>query len=367
MLTARIVDNEDDLGGISGSWDALASESEQPYCSPAWMLAWWRHLRPRDAELRVVAVEDGDRLVGVLPMFDRGGRSRLLGDAVGTAEPLAAPGRAEEVAGALGAQLGTLAPRLRSLRVEYCADGPRWPELLQAEAPQGPALLLGQRTALPRVDLGAEGFDGWLASRERRFRQEVRRRSRRLEEHGARFRLADEDSVDRDVEDLIRLHELRFGEGRSRLTDPRMIPCLCEVAAELLPAGRFRLVVLEHEGTAIAAQLMIVAGGKLTGLVGGFDAAYAKFQPAVACIVHALEDMAGRGEHTLVLGPGEQPYKRALATDLGCLESATLLAPGLAGRVERARIATSERLAAWLIAGRSQLGAARRRAQRQSA
>src|SRR4029450_1761224 len=61
----------------------LAVERGRPYCAPAWMLAWWASARPAGAALRLVAVEDGETLVGVVPFFaeragGRLGRVRLL-------------------------------------------------------------------------------------------------------------------------------------------------------------------------------------------------------------------------------------------------------------------------------------------------
>ncbi len=360
MLTTKLVTDANELNECQDDWDRLACENERPFCAPAVMLAWWKHLQPDDAELRVIAIEDGGRLVGLLPLFGGRGRYGLLGEAFGLVEPLAQPGRADEVANALGAALAAIEPSLRSLRLEWQHSAPNWPDLLsEAWHPETAALHSNGETALPLIQID-DGFDGWLASRSKRFRQEVRRRGRRLEEIGARFRISDQATVDRDIEELIRLHGLRFGGGQSDLTDPRVTATLKEIAGALLARDRFRLVTLECDGTTIAAQLMLGAGRRVTGLVGGFDDSFGKYQPAIQCIVHALQDMDARGERTLVLGPGDQTYKRVLSTGTERLGGATLLPPGLTGKLELGRVATASRIGSLTGKARARLGALRR-------
>src|ERR1700752_4078761 len=68
-LSVEIIDEPSQLGGTRGAWDTLALESGRPFCSPAWMLAWWGHAPPDDSLLRVIAVHDGNRLVGLAPLW----------------------------------------------------------------------------------------------------------------------------------------------------------------------------------------------------------------------------------------------------------------------------------------------------------
>jgi hypothetical protein len=86
-----ILVSEEQIESIWAQWDELAVLTSSPYCCPAWMMAWWRHVAPSTAQLRVVAVFDGADLLGVAPFFvDRGlggvRRYRLLG--AGTSAPL---------------------------------------------------------------------------------------------------------------------------------------------------------------------------------------------------------------------------------------------------------------------------------------
>ena len=55
-LAGAIVDDEADLAPILSDWDALAVETGRPYCSPGWMLAWWRHARPAGARPATLAI-----------------------------------------------------------------------------------------------------------------------------------------------------------------------------------------------------------------------------------------------------------------------------------------------------------------------
>ena len=48
----------------------------EPVLTPLWLLAWWRQFgEPDGRALRVVAVEDGGELVGLVPLATRGRRT----------------------------------------------------------------------------------------------------------------------------------------------------------------------------------------------------------------------------------------------------------------------------------------------------
>jgi hypothetical protein len=54
-----LVRRPEDVQAYRQAWDELAVVTRRPYCSPAWVLSWWQHVRPPQAALRTVAVLDG--------------------------------------------------------------------------------------------------------------------------------------------------------------------------------------------------------------------------------------------------------------------------------------------------------------------
>jgi CelD/BcsL family acetyltransferase involved in cellulose biosynthesis len=103
---------------------------------------------------------------------------------------------------------------------------------------------------------------------------------------------------------------------------------LMDIGAAHIESGRFRLWILEAEGTAISAQLFARAGGEVVYFNGGWDERFAKLKPAMLGILAAIEDAFADGDERLDLGPGAQPYKLRLADGDDPLTWSLLMAPG---------------------------------------
>jgi CelD/BcsL family acetyltransferase involved in cellulose biosynthesis len=351
-MVASVLDSPEAAGGIRTEWDRLAVAAARPFCAPAWMLAWWEHMRPSDAALRIVAVRRADRLIGVVPLFAQGRSYSLLADGTALVEPLAETGLEEEVAEAALDALSEADPRPETIKLSMQDDSPDWVGLFSRGWPSGREAW--QRTAdeveMPSVTLEDEGFDGWMQGRSKRFRGEVRRRFRRLEDSGASFRFATSSTLERDLEELLRLHASRLDcLDEPAVVDSRLGKMLAAAGRELIDSGRFRLLSLEMDGKVLAVHLLVAAGPRVAGWNGGFDEAYRSYSPSLQCIVYALQDLADRGQRSLNLGPGDQPYKSRLATCDGRFTTSLLFPPGR-GRL-RARGRDYARTAKWALRG----------------
>ena len=109
-----------DLASVEAEWSALCDQARagNVFLSPEWLGPWWKHFGA-GREVRAIALRDGDKLVGFLPLFREnahaGGlpitRVAFLGDgATGCdyLDVLSAPGREAEVREAALAALGTI-------------------------------------------------------------------------------------------------------------------------------------------------------------------------------------------------------------------------------------------------------------------
>jgi CelD/BcsL family acetyltransferase involved in cellulose biosynthesis len=300
-------------------WDRLAVALGQPYCAPAWMLAWWRHAVAGVAELRTVVVREHGELIGLAPYFVQLGRVglaeyRVLG--AGGAHrigPLAQPGRESEVAEAIVHALAGARPQPSSFLLEGVDSASPWPALVRAAWPGAlrPRMRIGLRLTAPTLSLGGSGdYEQWLASRSSNFRQQMRRKGRQLAERGGVIGLASETELMRDLDAMVRLHHQRWAaRGGSGALNGRVEAALREAAQELGPAGRFRLWRIEVDGEPVCVQLFLVAGGQLTYWGGGFDPAWGDVQPAQLSILAAVEDAFARGERRIDFGGGDQRYK----------------------------------------------------------
>jgi CelD/BcsL family acetyltransferase involved in cellulose biosynthesis len=265
-------------------------------------------------------------------------------------EPLSTPGLEEDVAVAIATALSELDDPPAVVNLQVCDDGVDWAALIAGAWPgRGAWAKVEKSVPVPTIEIGEGGFEAWFDAKSSSFRREARRKQKRLDKAGASFRFADEETLERDVAEFLRLHRARLtGQGGSSLDDERIGPMLVEVGRELLPEGRFRILCLEVDGTAVAAQILLCAGSEASAWNSGFDEGYADLSPSVQCILEALRDACDRGEATMSLGPGDQPYKARLATGTHNLVSQVLVPRRRGSARVRGRILTRS---AWRAAG----------------
>ena len=315
--------------GSIATWDRLAVESGKPHSAPAWALGWWRHVRPSGARDAVIVVRDGSELVGILPLYTQGRRYHPFGLGLISVEPLAVPGREREVAAALAEALDAIRPRPVGVTMESADDAADWGALISASWP-GNRLPYRQRlrtSPTPRLHLDGIDFDQWFAAKSANFRRDIRRKAKRIRQDGGESRLADLDSLDADVRSFLQLHRHRHPKG-SALDEPGVEAMLREVGTELLPADRFRLALLEVDGSPDAALLMSSAGDHVSAWNSGMGEVLARHSPMMQLFVEQIEGMQGRGERSMDLGPGDYDYKQRLADSVGELRTEVLVPPG---------------------------------------
>lgn len=358
-MRAELVDDAALLEQFRADWDALAVELARPFCSPAWMLAWWRHAAPEGALLRTVVVLDQERLVGIAPFFAERSRGftryRLLGcEASLGLEPLAAPDADAEVGAHVAEALAGARPRPDVIAFEGIRSDSAWPSRLRDAWPRGrPTLRHELSMDAPGLDIAGRTYDEWLASKTSSFRSQMNRLGRRLAEQGGSFRQANgEEELDRGLRAFADLHHARWsGRGGSAVLTPGVERMLPEVARDLAARGRFRLWVGEAEDRVVVADVWIAAGGEASMWLGGFDDEWGRLKVTLQALLAATEDCFARGDRRIDLGGGRNELKSRLAEDEHALEWLILLPPGprrplvrMALLPRRLRRAASDRL-----------------------
>lgn len=311
-------------------WSELAGN---PFLTPAWATAWWHHLGAGDLCLRACR-RPGGELAAVLPLcVTREGTLRVArwvghgpGDQLG---PVCAPRDREAVARALRRALRELDANV------LIADG--------MPADEGWAALLGgavlERDAGPVLDFGELDWDAWLGSRSQNFRQQVRRRERALmRDHEVEYRLCDDPArLSEDLDELIRLHEMRWAGGSGAFAGERRA-FHHDVAARALEEGWLRLWQLRLDGRVAAAWYGFRRGGAEWFYQSGRDPS-AGDNVGFVLLAHTIREAMGdrmRKYHFLL---GDEPYKARFANR----------DPGL----ERVAVAMSPAGHAWLAAQRA--------------
>ena len=360
-MDVNVIDDEHDLTPMWQSWDDLATISSQPYCTPAWMIAWWRHARPRGAKLRTIVVHEGDRLIGIAPFFMHRTvagitRYRLLGARCSArVDLLAVPGREAAVAQTFARCLDRIRPRPGSILFEGVRESSQWPELLaSARATKHPLRLASEfGVQAPFVVTAEGGFEEWLAAKSSNFRQSLGRKRRHLEREGATFdRVTTEDGLERALDDLARLHRLRWDErGGSRVLVHGVERMLRDAGRDLLRLGRFDIWRIEVHGRCISSHLFLTAGSETTYWLGGFDPAWARYQPSMLTLLDAIEHAFDGRLVRVDLGTGAQPYKLRFTDEVESVRCINAIPRGSMAALaradlvpRRARLAAAERL-----------------------
>jgi CelD/BcsL family acetyltransferase involved in cellulose biosynthesis len=330
-----VVESLGDARGVRARWQELASASQNVFSTWEWASVWWRHFGS-GRTLDVLSVLDADgRTIALLPLTrERRGPFRIVRFAgSGVADelgPVCAP--ADRVA--------ATAP----LRV--AADGA---DVLIAERLRSdwPPRLLGGRILSeddsPVISLAAEGdWEAYLRARSSNFRQQVRRRERKLQRSlDVRFRLADDPArLDADVDALVALHRARWGAQSSSFDGARE-SFHREFAAVALERGWLRLWLAESDGVPVAAWYGFRFAGVESYYQSGRDPQWDRHAVGAGILEHSIREAFADGLHEYRLLRGDESYKRRYATAPGAVVTAAI--PG-SGR-GRALVASVETLA----------------------
>jgi CelD/BcsL family acetyltransferase involved in cellulose biosynthesis len=294
------------------------------------MLSWWRHSAPEGAAMRIVAVEDDGELIGLAPYYSEpAGRHdyRLMASGLAQRiEPLAVPGREDDVAAEVAAALKASDPKPVLVSLEGVPASSPWPGLLKRGL-RAASFTTSIQDA-PIVTLAGD-FDTWMGTKSSNFRSQMKRARKKIEKAGGAIRMSTPETVEADIASFLRLHEGRWeGRGESGILLRGMDAMLRDAAAELLESGRFRLSMVDLDGKTISAQLFVAAGGELSYWNGGFDEDYAQYKPAMVAIFAAIEDAFERGDARLDLGGGAQDYKLRFADTMDPLRWGGLIPRG---------------------------------------
>lgn len=339
-LEATLVEDVDSLAPYLAGWDTLAVERGRPFCAPGWMLAWWRASHSDRMPLRVVLVHDDGRLVGVAPFFANTTcgltELRLLGAGfshrIGV---LARSGAEQRIAPAIAAALVSVRPA--SIVFEGIDGNDPWPELMAAAWPSRRAPRLRSDGALqaPMIELNAD-YEAWMQRRERRFRKEAGRCSRRLEEQHVSGRIARDE---RAIDALLELHHARWDSRGGSNIDEGARAALVAAARGLPEPDRLMVAMLEGPSGPVAAELVVRAGDAAIFWGGGFDPEWTQYAPGTQTMLLALRRLAEVGVRTADLGGGAHPYKLRLADDTTALSWRTVFPRGWRYPLIRLRLA----------------------------
>lgn len=301
-----------DLDAARADWTRLGEASGNLFSTWEWASVWWRHLGGGRPLHLTAARDDSGAVAAILPFFLARSRPlrvlRFVGQ--GPADrlvPLCAPHDRSFAARGLRAALEERVGGWHVAIADRLPGEDGWPALLEAPV---------FRTE-PSPVLVAEGhdWDAFLATRSKNFREQARRRERKLAKaHELGYRLTrSPEELERDYATLVRLHRDRWGEASSSFAGVREAMHL-DFARAALERGWLRLWTLELDGRPAAAWLGYRFGGAEWYYQAGRDPALEREAVGFVLMAHTVREALndGVGEYRLLLG-GEA-YKDRFAT-----------------------------------------------------
>lgn len=296
-----------DLANLREDWDRLAELAGNVFLSWDWLEAWRRHV-PTGEPLVHVCRRDSGEIAAILPLCRaQRGRLRLVrlmghgpSDELGL---LCAPGDREAASAALQLALREQIGDWDLFIGDRLPVQEGWAALLE-----GPTI---HRVASPVLSIDGLAWEEYLAARSRNFRDQVRRRERRLaRDHDLRFRLADDPaSLERDMETLFSLHAARWPAGTSMAFEGALRPFHQQWAAQALARGWLRLWFLELDGSPAAAWYGFRYGGADWFYQSGRDPRFEREAVGFVLLSHTVRDAMAAGAREYKLLVGGEPYK----------------------------------------------------------
>jgi CelD/BcsL family acetyltransferase involved in cellulose biosynthesis len=292
------------------SWTDLARSSTNIFSTWEWAQVWSRHFGSRRV-IELARVMDADGLtVAVLPLLrERRAAFRVM--------RFVGHGVADELGPVCAAHNRTAATEALGA---VSTDGDvLLAERLPADWPRGPlgGQVLKQESS-PVISLGGEGgWEDYLRTRSANFRQQVRRRARKLERGlEIRYRLAQDPSrLQADLDSLFALHQARWGTS-SRAFAGRREAFHREFAALAQQRGWLRLWLAESQGQPVAAWYGFRFAGVESFYQSGRDPEWDRFAVGAGILEHSIREAFHDGMREYRLLRGDEPYKRRYATKM---------------------------------------------------
>jgi biotin carboxylase/CelD/BcsL family acetyltransferase involved in cellulose biosynthesis len=307
-IACEILTSRDAVAAIAPDWKSLLARSRhnRAFGGPAWYLAAL-DTHPGLAPHVMVAARAG-RIDGILPLaVDGDGVAGFATQLADYNDVVAVEGDAAAARRLLHAAASRLGPARLSLTC-IRADGPL------AQAIGQPATLAEKRFVCPFADVSA-GYDAWLASRSRAFREHIRRVRRRADGQGVRVARLDPAATALDVAAaFLDLHQARFGERSLFVRDAAARAFVQCALPALFAAGDALLFGVWKEQELVGLNVCMRGADSLGYWNAGFRAEAANLSPGTLMLDAGLREACVLGLAEFDLLRGEEAYKAKWCT-----------------------------------------------------
>jgi CelD/BcsL family acetyltransferase involved in cellulose biosynthesis len=354
-VNIRPITTIEEFFALRSSWDELlaAMDDASIFMSWEWNYNWWKHYG-KGRSLNIATAWDGDRLVGILPVyiehrrifrFYHFGVLRFIGTGGDTTPDdlgaLLDPRISRETALALTQHLFDDVKGWHVLLLsDLQAEAPLYRTLAAESSGRGYPHLTKPAARIAYVELPAT-WDDYLASLNRDRRYAIRRARRILEtEHQARFSAIEgEQETLAALDHLISLHHKRWRghpDGHAFAT-PEYNDFHREVIRDCSRRGWIRFYCLEAGDEPVAMLYCYHFRNHVFFFQTGFDPKFERLSPGQVLIGHAIEHAILAGHCVFDFLRGEHGYKTHWAKSVRETLTLTAYRPGLSSLLIRLR------------------------------
>ena len=279
---------------------------------PPWLTSWWSHFGGGQ-KAQIIAVEDGDRLIGLAPLRLDGSKAAFIGssDVCDYLDLVTAPGQEQRFVHALFsylAECGVNEIGLSGIKTETVV----WSDALPYARTRGWQLDVAQDDQAFALNL-PETWETFMLSLKGKQRHELRRKMRRLHEAGTvRFRLvAGEEEVSAFIEPFIDMFRRSRADKQAFMTAP-MAGFFRSLALAFVKHHIFKLGVLEFNARPVAMVLCFDYRSTRYLYNSAYDPRYRKLSVGLMSKVLSIRDGLDQGYACYDLLKGAEVYKRRL-------------------------------------------------------
>lgn len=320
------VDNYTDFISLKERWqDVLRRCDRSIFSTWEWLSIWWKHFR-RDKRLLVLLAEDNGKILGIAPlMFSV---HAMFGLRMGKIEFIGTP--ASDYSNFILVEKGE---EVLNMFIDYLVNNltEKWDYIELREIPETAESLIylngisGKSKLVQRRVLRAprtnecpylplpKSFDVFLSRLNSKFRRDLRRYQRRLQE---KFKVNFEDfskteSYKEGMEIMFDLHQRRWrGKGhRSIFCDQKVHDFHLDVARSFSERGWLSLSSLLADGEAVASLYGFRYRSKLYAYISGMNPAYHRYGVGNLLLRQVLENCIEEELTEFDFLRGNEPYK----------------------------------------------------------
>lgn len=319
-LRSRLITDLDELTDYETRWERIREVSGGPIYASHALSCTWLSVFQGILEPRVLVVEDGRDLAGVVPLCTRRvnrarapfrtvsfiGQEGIFG--FNNYKALIEPGRHDVLDEAVRG-MGDIGWSM--LKTNYMDDDSGNRKFVEKIRSRWQCQMSPPLTSLV-MSLPESGSVMGIFGKT--TRKNLRHRMNKLErDHGFSLMRVGREDIERSIDTYVKQHLERWGDGSGSLfTDEINIRFMTRLMKVSMDKGFGFAYELLIDGEVAAQNYGFLDGDTARGYLMGMNQKYAKYSPGIILISCLADDLRDRGIRYLDAGAGDEPYKTHL-------------------------------------------------------